>query len=104
MVAAPAAVTALEARLLALEQKTVAKAAAEAKAAADVDPDDALDYVPYYEGRGLNPHQVRPQGIPDKPQLWPLNEGSEVYKYLFGKKNAAYHEIGTLACLLGAGY
>ena len=95
--AAPAAVTALEARLLALE----AKAVAQTKKTADVDPDDSLDYVPYYEGRGLNPHQVRPQGVTDKPQLYPLKEqGYEVYKYLFSKKNAAYHEIGTLACAL----
>ena len=37
----------------------------------------------------------------DKPQLYPLKEqGYEVYKYLFSKKNAAYHEIGTLACAL----
>ena len=94
---APAVVTALEARLLALE----AKAVAQTKKAADVDPDDSLDYVPYYEGRGLNPHQVRPQGVTDKPQLYPLKEqGYEVYKYLFSKKNVAYHEIGTLACAL----
>ena len=95
--AAPAAVTALEARLLALE----AKAVAQTKKTADVDPDDSLDYVPYYEGRGLNPHQMRPQGVTDKPQLYPLKEqGYEVYRYLFSKKNAAYHEIGTLACAL----
>jgi hypothetical protein len=98
---APAALTALEARLLALETKTAAAAKAAKTKAADVDPDDELDYVPYYEGRGLNPHQVRPQGVTDKPQLYPLKEqGYEVYKYLFGKKNAAYHEIGTLACAL----
>jgi hypothetical protein len=89
--------TALEARLLALE----AKAVAQTKKAIDVDPDDTLDYVPNYEGRGLNPHQVRPQGVTDKPQLYPLREqGYEVYRYLFSKKNAAYHEIGTLACAL----
>ena len=99
-VTAPSAVTVLEARLLALEQKSAAKATAAAKAAADEDPDDSKDYVSYYEGRGLNPHQVRPQGITDKPQLWPLKEGAEVYKYLFGKKSATYHEIGTLACVL----
>eukprot|EP01050_Picozoa_sp_SAG11_P005898 SAG11_NODE_434_length_9506_cov_5.089295_3_plen_236_part_00 len=95
--AAAAPLTALEARLLKLEQA----AARNKDADGDADPDDELDYVPYYEGRGLNPHQVRPNGVSDKPQLYPLKEGGyEVYKYLFGKKNAAYHEIGTLACAL----
>ena len=98
--AAPAVVTALEARLIALEKKAVAADKAAKTAAKDVDPDDELDYVPYYEGRGLNPHQVRPQGVTDKPQLYPLKDGYAVYKYLFDKKNAAYHEIGTLACAL----
>ena len=98
--AAPAVVTALEARLIALEKKAVAADKAAKTAAKDVDPYDELDYVPYYEGRGLNPHQVRPQGVTDKPQLYPLKDGYAVYKYLFDKKNAAYHEIGTLACAL----
>ena len=93
--APPAALSVLEARLLALETKTAAAAKSAKTTAADVDPDDELD-----EGRGLNPHQVRPQGITDKPQLYPLKNGYAVYKYLFDKKNAAYHEIGTLACAL----
>ena len=80
--AAPAVVTALEARLIALEKKAVAADKAAKTAAKDVDPDDELDYVPYYEGRGLNPHQVRPQGVTDKPQLYPLKDGYAVYKYL----------------------
>ena len=99
--AAPVVVTALEARLMALialEKKAVAANKVTKTAAKDVDPDDELDYVPYYEGRGLNPHQVRPQGVTDKPQLYPLKDGYAVYKYLFDKKNAAYHEIGTLVC------
>ena len=54
--AAPAVVTALEARLIALEKKAVAADKAAKTAAKDVDPDDELDYVPYNEGRGLNPH------------------------------------------------
>eukprot|EP01050_Picozoa_sp_SAG11_P016744 SAG11_NODE_2323_length_3523_cov_5.707652_5_plen_211_part_00 len=93
-VAAP--LTALEARLAKLEQ-----AAAKAKAAdADIDPDDDSDYSRTTRG-AVSTHQVRPNGVTDKPQLYPLKEGGdEVYRYLFSKKSAAYHEIGTLACAL----
>jgi hypothetical protein len=51
-----AVVTTLEARLTALEKKVVAADKARRRSAKDVDPDDELDYVPYNEGRGLNPH------------------------------------------------
>ena len=88
----------LEAKLVALEARLIS---AEAKKTADVDPEDLLDYVPYHEGRDLNPHAPRPQGTEDKPQLYRLRGlGYEVYDFLRTKKNAAYHELGTSACAL----
>jgi hypothetical protein len=64
--AAPVGVTALEARLIALEKKAVAADKAAKTAAKDVDLDDELDYVPYYEGRGL---KRASGGAPSAPQL-----------------------------------
>ena len=96
----PPAPTALEARLAELEAKVAATSAAK-KAEAEVeDPADLLDYVPYHEGRGLNPHPVRPNGVTDKPQLYRLKGLYEVYDFLFKNRKAAYHEFGTLAPVL----
>ena len=81
-------------RLDQLEKKLEKKSESE-------DPDDDLDYVPYHEGRGLNPFPVRSNGVTDKPELYRLNGSNyEVYEYLWKKKNARYHEIGTSACAL----
>jgi BMFP domain-containing protein YqiC len=64
----PPAPTALEARLAELEAKVAITSAAK-KAEVEVeDPADLLDYVPYHEGRGLNPHPVWPNGLTNKPQ------------------------------------
>ena len=96
----PSAPSALEARLAELEAKVAATSAAK-KAEAEVeDPADLLDYVPYHEGRGLNPHPVRPNGVTDKPQLYRLKGLYEVYDFLFKNRKAAYHEFGTLAPVL----
>jgi hypothetical protein len=65
------------------------------------DPADLLPYVPYFDARDENPHAERPRGVTDRPQLYPLTEAaSPTYGYLRKKKNAAYHELATTACLL----
>eukprot|EP01052_Picozoa_sp_SAG31_P025814 SAG31_NODE_2289_length_6000_cov_3.020336_1_plen_193_part_00 len=87
-----AATTGLSARLTAVESGTVAKPA-DTK---DEDPEEALDYVPYFDGREENPYPLRPRGVTDRPQLYPLGHGDPVYDHLRKKQNAAYHELGTL--------
>eukprot|EP01052_Picozoa_sp_SAG31_P008462 SAG31_NODE_429_length_15801_cov_6.878551_1_plen_208_part_00 len=87
-----AATTGLSARLTAVESGMVAKPA-DAK---DEDPEEALDYVPYFDGREENPYPLRPRGVTGRPQLYPLGHGDPVYDHLRKKQNAAYHELGTL--------
>ena len=79
-------------------QAAPAGAAAEKK---EEDPRDLLPYVPYFDARDENPHPERPRGISDRPQLYQLTEAtSPTYGYLRKKKNAAYHELATTACIL----
>ena len=75
-------------RLDQLEKKLEKKSESE-------DPDDDLDYVPYHEGRGLNPFPVRPNGVTDKPQLYRLKGSNyEVYEYL-------YISVTFFKCIVG---
>eukprot|EP01052_Picozoa_sp_SAG31_P007511 SAG31_NODE_358_length_17033_cov_11.747077_10_plen_154_part_00 len=90
-----AAATGLSARLTVVENGSPAKTAA-TEEKKDEDPADKLDYVPYFDGREENPFPLRPRGVSDRPQLYPLGHGDAVYDHLRKKQNAAYHELGTL--------
>eukprot|EP01050_Picozoa_sp_SAG11_P008456 SAG11_NODE_747_length_7366_cov_7.215632_6_plen_213_part_00 len=79
-------------------QAAPAGAVAEKK---EEDPRDILPYVPYFDARDENPHPEWPRGISDRPQLYQLTKAtSPTYGYLRKKKNAAYHELATTACIL----
>eukprot|EP01050_Picozoa_sp_SAG11_P001620 SAG11_NODE_73_length_18072_cov_8.670005_12_plen_304_part_00 len=93
------AVNALQASVTQLKAGGGAAASPASEEAAD--PADLLPYVPHFDARDENPHPERPRGVSDKPQLFELNAAaSTTYGYLRKRKNAAYHELATLAPVL----